>query len=566
MSAPAACQISDNSVAQAIVHSHPRQGWWLALGILAATGWSLCTSDYRFAQGDDGWQAPMVLHYFDTDLLKGDPLITEIAPLYKSLLFPLMAFTMHGTGSIASAYALVFILNRLLSIAAFAYLTYQVAGKARAGVVAAFLLTGFGFYGFGIYLGRTPLLEEKLVPRAFAVPFACMALAAMIRSRHGLSCAWLIATFLIHPTTGLNLIGVYIIFTLLAYRSVRWTTFGLSALALTLVVGIFVYSARTATGPLLLDDHWRNIIDLTVGPWVFLLKDTAWAPGEFPMALCIGLASAWAMGAGPWRDAYFRIVAAGLLAVLIHLVAVDWLGIHPALEACPERATLVVVVMGGVGLSLLVVRVLEMPGAWSKTVATGLCLAIVLRMDYRIIALLFMMAALMTAPREWRIAGSCMAMVALALLVIVAWMEGEPESASMSQGWFRGISQLKALGVTDQNQLAVEEWIRDHSDKDSIIFPPLRNSRGWEVFSQRSCAFNSSFHTYTHISRPLALDYERLLTNLQAIRNWHDLEQYARTVGSKWIITDQREPRAYPGAPAPKFQSGPYRVLEVQSK
>src|SRR5262249_49806316 len=151
--------------------------FWTALFLAGAVTWSLATANYRFGQGDDGWQAPMVLHQMNPSLLTKDPLITEIGRYYQSGLFPLLALRARSFG-IARSYSFAFVLNRVLTILAYYYFAWACTRRRSTAVLAAWLLTGFGYYGFGTYLSGTPMLEEKLVPRTAAMPFTLAALAA----------------------------------------------------------------------------------------------------------------------------------------------------------------------------------------------------------------------------------------------------------------------------------------------------------------------------------------------------------------------------------------------------
>lgn len=562
-------------------------------GVLLAALWGISSTGYRFAEGDDAWQAPMVLHAMDRALLNRDPLITEVGSRYKSGLFPLVAAVARSS-DLPIAYAAFFVLNRVLSVSAFAYLTYTLTRSRRAAVLSAFLFTGFGYYGFGTYLGGTPLLEEKLVPRAFAVPAVLLALAAMVVGRHLWALAWLVVVGVVHPVTGVNLLGVYVVYTLLCYPRIAWRDFATSTIAGLAVAATFAIASRAGgdSDELFLDGPWREIVKATVGAYVFVLPDTAWAWPAFPMALLVGAGSSLALyfwhgrASRPWHPGeqtspqrgvevttlpivYARFLVAGALAVLLHVVAVDWLGFHPLLEACPERATIAVVAVGGVALAALLDRLFVAPRLLAKLAPGLLTAAVVLRADWRVTAALFLACLLGSVPRAEALAGLSAGLIALLAGVLAV---ARPATASPGASpWSRdawawtvgGVRQLAALGVEDEAKKDGQLWLREHSGVDDLILPPLRAARGWQVFSRRACPFNGSFLTYTHLTRELALRYDQLAATVWGIRTWADLDAYARTTGAAWMVRDRRDGLRMTGAPRPAFEQGPYEVYPV---
>lgn len=596
-------------------------------GVLLAAAWGLGSSQYRFAEGDDAWQAPLVLHAMDPALLVRDPLITEVGTRYKSMLFPAVAALARFT-DLPAAYAAFFVVNRILSVGAFAYLTYALTRSRRAAVLGAFLFTGFGYYSFGTYLGGTPLLEEKLVPRAFAVPAVFMALAAMVAGRHFQILAWLLVVGVVHPVTGVDLLGIYVTYTLLCYPQIAWREFGVSVLIAVAAAAALAYAsgAMGQSTSLFLDKRWREIIDPTVGAYVFVLRDTAWAWRAFPMAVLVGAGSSLALaalrgrtchgsgvavqgsgktlsggtlfpggGRQPPEDSplsggrqppeekwarprpallpvvYARFLVAGLLAVLMHLVAVDWLGFHPLLEACPERATIAVVAVGGVALVAFLDGLLERPGLLAKLAPCLLIAAVMLRADWRVTAGLFLACLLASVADAERLAALTAGLAALLVAVLavsrpVSGAATAPPWSRDAWAWtVRGFGQLSALGIEDHAKMNVQLWLREHSGVDDLVLPPVRAARGWQIFSRRACPFNGSFMTYTHLTRDLALRYEQLVTTVVGIRTWADLEADARTTDAVWIVRDRRDGLRTTGAPRPAYAEGPYEVHSLKS-
>jgi hypothetical protein len=152
----------------------------------------------------------------------------------------------------------------------------------------------------------------------------------------------------------------------------------------------------------------------------------------------------------------------------------------------------------------------------------------------------------------------------LGIAVALAWRpSSDLRSLSIAPVEFRGLHALAALGIKDPAKVEVQLWIRDHSDREALVLPPLHHGRGWNVFSERACVLNNSFDTYTHLSRDSAMRYDGLLRRLASIKSWSDLESYAREVGVNWIIIDDREPVAPPIAPEAAFRKGGYAVRPV---
>jgi hypothetical protein len=543
----------------------------MAVAVVGATAWSLLTTQYQFAKGDDGWQAPMVVHLRDPALLNHDPLITEIGARYKSALFYLLAW-LAGLLGLEEAYTLVFVLTRFLTLAAY-YHVARVTTRSRAvGLVAVLLLTGYGYYSFGTYLGGTPLLEEKLVPRSPALPFAFMALAACIQRRHGSVAGWLTATIAIHPVTGVNVLGLYVVYTVLSVPRVAWRPF-MTALgvvgAILGVTALWTGQLGNSSSDLFVDGEWREIVAATVGPWVFIQQDTAWALPQFPTALAVGGLSVLVAG-GRWlRRVYFRLLTGAVLAGVIHFFGVDRMGLHPLLEACPERATLGVTAFAGIGLAVLIVRTFPRTSEVGRLILSLLFAAIVFRADPRGTVFLFLASLIVAAPAATR---SAVIVGGLTLLGFTATLGVHPFRAGPFQ-WeslngLQGFGGLATRGSSDLDLKEAQLWIREHSDKEDTILPPLVHARGWQIYSQRSCSFNSSLHTYTHLSRDFAHRYRVLAERLQSLREGQQVDpvalfNYAREIKARWIAVDSRDTPMGSGAPKPAFTSGLYQVYRV---
>jgi hypothetical protein len=536
--------------------------------VAAAAAWSTATADYRFGIGDDGWQAPIVLHEMDPTLLRRDPLITEVSKYYQSGLFPLLAVVARRLG-LAETYAVFFVLNRVLMMAAYFYLTLVCTGSRAIGVLSVFLLTGFGYYGFGTYLGGTPILEEKLVPRAFALPFALAALAAMIAGRQLESALWTLVTLILHPVTGASAIGIYLVYGVLSYRTINQRRFGIGVVLVAAAAGIGLWLVRPASGGLWIDPDWRRIIDRWVGEYVFIARDTAWRPWLFPTAIVFFGVAVACIGSRDFFSIAIKLATAAALAMATHWLGVDRLGFHPLLEACPERATYAVTALAGTALAALIVKASSGANAITRLPVGLLTAAIFLRLDYRLTALFLLASVLVMAPRPYQaVAWLGLITLGLSLLVVKSpSLRGDVFTNPYMLPRFDGLARLGALGVEDREQLAVENWLREHTEPDEVIMPPLGNARGWQIFSHRATLFNLTMYTYTHFSKDLAERYEAYFHQAQSLfqGSWSDLEKYAAGQGASWIITDEPYRRAHPDTPAGDFTSGPYRVIRIPS-
>jgi hypothetical protein len=582
--------------------NRPLGRFWTAVFLAGAVIWTAATADYRFGEGDDGWQAPMVVHRKDQTLLTKDPLITEIGRYYQSGLFPLLAIVARQVG-IARSYAFFFVFNRVLTIAAYYYFAWACTRRRSTAVLAAWLLTGFGYYGFGTYLSGTPMLEEKLVPRTMALPFALAGLAATVGGRPMEAGIWIVTTILLHPVTGVNTLGTFLVYGLLSIVASRRAANGDSAMPtafhghttfgslmpvqshrhgthaggfhrfiavgciLILFSGVFAWTQLRSDAPLWIDSAWRTVITPTVGAYVFIGQDTAWAPALFPTALVLGGIAILACRDPDLEKIAVKFGLAALFACVLHWVAVDRLGFHPLLEASPERTTYVIVAMAGVGLATWA-RSLATRSAVGMVLACGLTTAIVLRFDYRWLLVIVLAALVLSVPVRFRAISAVGVATAAACVALLAWRwQTAAEGAVYQWPQLTGISTLKALGITGDHvaQWETEQWIREHSAIEDVLWPPLKQSRGWQINSQRACLFNWSLLTYTHFSPGLARRYEESVGDARRLLEgtWEDLVVYAREHGAAWIITDDDYRIEHPDMPPADFARGPYEVRRI---
>lgn len=553
----------------------------LALGLL--TLFSLLATPYRFAANDDGLQAPLVLHWLDPGLLAGDPLVTEVAGSYQSALFPILGSITIVT-SLPFAYASVFILVRFLLLSAYFVFCRALTGERRASLLAVALLTGFGFYGFGTYLGGVPLLEEKLVPRAAALPFALLTLASRVRDRSAATAAFGSVTLLLHPVTGVATVGLALVYALLARSEILWRRAVVLDTTLLALVGLYLSWIRPWDGvdAWRLDPTWRATIEASVGAWVFVTRDTAWSPALFPCAVALGVLALVAVPHPRVRRISLRFALATALAIALHAVAVDGAGLHALLLACPERASFVVPACTGAALGLLLDRRLREPWIVSRAVAFLTFVAILARVDGFTTFGLVVACCLVPASRGLSGLPARRVLLARTLLVVALASPLVPVAVrlvgvyrpSAEGGTSRLVTQLPgarnllSLGETDPSKRAVQEWLRTHTSPGESFLPPLGYSIGWQVHSQRPSVWSGAMLAYVHLSPQLAARYEDYVRVARPLHgaSWRAVLELAAASGANWLIVDARINPRQPGDPAPLFFAGPYRVLEVKPR
>jgi hypothetical protein len=535
-------------------------------------------------------QAVLVVHRMKPALLGGDPIVTEVASRYWSALFPLLAAFGRWT-SLAFAYTAGFVLCRLLLLLAYHRFAWVVTRDRVTAALATFLLTGFGFYGFGFYLGGVPLLEEKLVPRAAALPFALLALAALVGRRRVQAMAWTCVAAALHPVTGAATVGVAAVYTLfeLPSREAFSSLLGWTALAAGLAWIALATGALSHSGDATVDGAWAETVHRTVGPFVYVRQDMSWSLPLFPAALLLGAAALAAERTRTLLVLALRCSVAVALAVLLQLVAVDGLGSHVLLQANPSRASFALLACVGLALAQLLRRRIASPWPSDRAAGVVVFVCVMLRIDEIVTVpmalgcaalptLRSLAAARLAVPRRERALGAT-----LAVLLGVSVLSARDRMTSDLAAWkargvpawrpghsfpppFSGLGDLRELGVADRPAVAVQQWVRDHSQPAEAIFPPLSRPIGWQIWSERPCVWNASLGTFTHVSRAFAKRYREAMPGLRDLpgRPWRDVVAHARAVGASVVIVDRRVNPHRDGDPYPEYALGPYVVFRAR--
>jgi hypothetical protein len=388
---------------------------------------------------------------------------------------------------------------------------------------------------------------------------------------------WILLTVLMHPVTGINTLGIFLVYGLLSTvtigsgvsgheRAVR--RFLAVGCLLILFCGVFAWTQLRNDAPLWLDPAWRVVIAPTVGRYVFIGQDSAWSPALFPTALVIGSIAILACRDPSLETIGIKFGLAGLCACILHWVAVDRLGFHPLLEASPERATFIIVAVAGVGLAAWL-RALATASGIGMSLACVMTVAIVLRLDYRWLLVIVLAALALSVPVRFRAISAIGVATAALCMSLLAWRgQGAGEGPAYRWPQLTGMASLKALGIAGNHvpQWEMEQWIRQHSEVDQVLMPPFE-SRGWEINSERACLFNMSLQTYTHFSPELARRYDGCLGDSHRLLHgtWDDLADYARQQGASWVITDDKYRRGHPDLPPADFAKGPYEARRIST-
>jgi hypothetical protein len=585
--------------------TEPREFTLLTVALLAvAVVWSIATTRYRYDVSDMTWQLPIIMHIMNPELFNRDPLITEVAVRYLSLSFYVLAGLAHFA-SLPAVCAVVFVVARTATIATFYHLAYVCTSNRLTALLATFLLVAVGGY---TYLAFTPLLNFYPVPRSIALPFLLMAMASMIRENHLWSAVWICLTLFFHPVTGVNLAGVYFVYNLAAFRQLQWRAFLSACLLIACMIGGFaVYSAHSGATDRFLDSQWRNIIHVYApGPYGFLFPYT-WYQTSFWIPLIEGTAMVAIIRPPSFVFPFFRFLVAGLAAILVHCITVEWLGIVPFVQALPARATMTCIVTAIVAQGVCVGFLWNRGTLLTRGVACLLFFDLFFGLSFPMvsaaIAILVAYLQRQKAVDECRSASTwpgafLPAFAALAILAIVSGVFGSLRGrlAAIRDGTsaeFQGFDDLADLGRRRYpdalDQVKVQVWIRDHSRIDDMIFPPVGmhseasvtsfgrvgkwnsgwqkyyESKGWEIFSERACVFHGALHCNVYLSRSFALrcqSFDERLPHGPDV-SWSDMIRFARGEGADWIVIDDRDYPRREGDPEPIFSAGAYHVFRA---
>ncbi|MFQ5415500.1 MAG: hypothetical protein ACE5FL_00480, partial [Myxococcota bacterium] len=266
------------------------------------------------------------------------------------------------------------------------------------------------------------------------------------------------------------------------------------------------------------------------------------------------------------RRTFLRFALASAAALILHVVAVDWLNLRSALQVSPQRATVSFAALSIAAVGLWIAESMRVVDPLRRCLAAAFLLAAVLFRDPSIAALFGALLAIAWALRDAAIpAAARRALAALAVVGTLAsiWpsLAGSfhfgPER--LTGRWAR----LRALGL-DEDWVAVQEHIRRHSRiGDVVMAPPALSPR---VFALRPSALRVKMQSFTHVSRPFAFAFidwrDRVDAPMQSAGT-AEAVAIARGAGADWLVLDDRDKPTRPGDPAPTHRAGPYRAFEL---
>jgi len=540
-----------------------------AFFVIAAAVYSVLRKGYQFDgyYSDDAVQAPLILNRLQPELLANDPLIDLLSGRYQSGLFDLIGW-LHPVVSIQAAYFAGFCIARVLTFAAIHRLVVTLTGSVLAAGLGVFLIAGASIS----YFGGIHFVETILTPRGFALPFALFGLEAFIRRRIPAMTAWLLVCLYIHPVSGLNFIAVIAFCGLVFPSSTPRKPFlaSLAMLALAMVaIGVWTgqfAASGDGSGGLRYDAAWVEIIEQTVGPWVYLHL----LPREFWLtSLWIPVFGALALRwvGEPELVAWFgRVAIASLVALVLHALAVDVLNVQLLLPMSLQRATGVFCVVALTAVALWLAASLRASDPLRRVFALAFFAAAVALRDPSIAilfgALLALAWALREAPWSTRVRSLLAAvgvagMLATTASAVVGSFQLTPERVRAH------LDRLSRLG-SDPDWVAVQHYVRDHSDVGDVVMPPMALSP--RLFAQRPSTLTWKMQSFTHLSRPFAfefwdwrqqvgLPFERATTT--------EVMRLARQSGARWLVLDDREKPPAAGDPRPDHRVGPFRAYRI---
>jgi hypothetical protein len=541
----------------------------VAFWVLAAAAYSVLRKGYQFDgyYSDDAVQAPLILNRLQPELLANDPLIHLISGRYQSGLIDLIAW-LDPFVSIQVAYFAGFCIARVLTFAAIHRLVVTLTGSALAAGLGVFLVAGAAIS----YFGGIHFVETILTPRGFALPFALFGLEAFFRRRIPAMTAWLLVCLYIHPVTGLNFIAVIAFCGLAFPASVPRKAF-LAALALLALgmVAIGVWTGQfaalgTGSGGLQYDAAWADIIEQTVGPWVYLhlLPHEFWLTSLWIPAFG-ALALRW-VGEPKLVLRFAHVAIASAVALVLHALAVDVLNLQLLLKMSLQRATGVLCVVALAAVSLWLAASLRSADPLRRVLALAFFAAAVALRDPSIAILFGALLASAWALREAAWSARVRSLLAVVVVAGVLAATSGVVAGSFHLAPERVRTHLERLGRlgSDADWVAVQHYVRDRSEVGDVVMPPMALSP--RLVAQRPSTLTWKMQSFTHLSRPFAFEFWewRQAVGLPFERaTAQEVIALARRSGASWLVLDDREKAPAPGDLRPEHLVGPFRAYKI---
>ncbi|MBW2666570.1 MAG: hypothetical protein JRE13_09805, partial [Deltaproteobacteria bacterium] len=122
---------------------------------------------------------------------------------------------------------------------------------------------------------------------------------------------------------------------------------------------------------------------------------------------------------------------------------------------------------------------------------------------------------------------------------------------------------LRRLG-SDADWVAVQHFIRDHSEVGDVVMPPMALSP--RLVAQRPSTLTWKMQSFTHLSRPYAFTYWDWRNEVGLPFEHATTEEsiaLARRSGASWLVLDDREKPPAKGDPPPDHRVGPFRAYHI---
>ncbi|MFO0816066.1 MAG: hypothetical protein U0796_22845 [Gemmatales bacterium] len=527
---------------------------------------------------DDQWQIPMAMHVAEPELLRDDPLITEVNQQYTSLMLNGVGWLARLTG-MPAAYAVLYVATRLLLLVAVYHLAKTLTGSPAVGLVTVLLLSGSSLACGSAYFSAIPLIENKLVPRALALPLALLVLRAMIvRSSMGIV-GFSVVTVLCHPPTGLCTLLLYTVWTACQRNRRDLLRWAVNSAIIVAISYLALGGTRPPTeGNWLIDGLWRETLSSLMAHVVYVVRlenltqfyYVGW-PAFFWQLAIIGLCL-FILRDASLQQTTLRLFLAALAGVFIHAALVDGLGVPFFMHASLHRTNLFLTVLCIVLQAVVVVRGCQ-EGGMPCLVSVVLCGLIAFRTPpWLVLSALGLLALCKRWPLLlWITSRPALLAIILGFGVTILVLPGLQHRFS-NRFSLPGLRDLAQLGMeSDVDRIAMQLSIRNASQpSDTILAITLEGHEGatsyaggWQIYSQRTVLFNPSLYPYICLSRGFNERYLQVKAEFDACRDTGTSIRYAEKRRATWLIVDNRLAPEKPEDPPAHFRSGPYRAWQV---
>jgi hypothetical protein len=549
-----------------------RVGVRLLLLVLAGMAWK----GYRFGSGNQSLQVPLLKHVMDPSLYAHD-LVLRSFEWYTSFFFSGLAFVLRTPGVIERAYFFLFVLTEWAALGAVFALATLAFADLRAAFFACLL------YLPGIACPGSESTNQTLFTHSGAVGALLLwDIYLWARGRRVLALGVCGLLFNLHALYALHVGVLLLVDGLLAGSESRRS----------LVPGLFVF-ALLASPTLLwlgggepvtpaLRSRWFAILRERSAAHAFPLSIGRDAYGAFLLFFALGLLGYRGTAPEPFHGTARRLALGVLVLVGIALLFSEWWPLVGVVRAQPIRSTKwlgdLVLVFGG--------ALCARAGGWGVWGRGGLLLDLLgwFGGAHLLLALGIATLLLVGRPRDpaWILLVLAMILLGKAGLSpglgvireLARALLRPPVAAAVLVGavlvwtWTRrsvavfvleGVIGLGLLGLLpaiqareeaaahDQPWTTVQEWVRLHTDVDSILLTPPE-IQGFRVFSERGIVGEWKDGTQQFFSPSYAIEWWQRMQALGGGAGGYgslgtdDLVRLARTYGARWIVC-RREQR-----------------------